>query len=65
MIRRRYIPRDNYEVSFKKDSGIVFRKFSSTSAEEIHVDPRKHILWCYRRPLTDTAAEVPMREVRG
>lgn len=41
MIRRRYIPRDNYEVSFKKDSGIVFRKFSSTSAEEIHVDPQQ------------------------
>lgn len=51
MIRRRYIPCDNYEVSFKKDSGIVFRKFSSTSAEEIHVDPRKHILWCLQETL--------------
>ena len=49
MIRRRYIPRDTFEVSFKKDSGIVFRKFSSTSAEEIHVDPRKYILWYIER----------------
>ena len=44
MIRRRYIPGTNYEVSFKKEEGVVMRKFSSSTAEEIKLNPRDHIL---------------------
>lgn len=43
MIRRRYIQGTTFDVSFKKDEGIVMRKFSPTSAEEVKIDPRKHI----------------------
>ena len=41
MIRRRYLPGVSYDVSFKKEQGVVMRKMSPTSAEEIHIDPRK------------------------
>lgn len=41
MIRRRYNPGTNYDVSFKKEQGVVMRKFTSTAAEEIHIDPRE------------------------
>ena len=44
MVRRRYIPGTNYEVSFKKEDGIVLRKISPTSAEEIKMKPRDYIL---------------------
>lgn len=44
MVRRRYIQGTTFDVSFKKDEGIVMRKFSPTSAEEVKIDPRKHIL---------------------
>ena len=44
MVRRRYIRKTDYEVSFKKDDGIVMRKISPTAAEEIKMSPREHIL---------------------
>lgn len=44
MIRRRYIQGTSFDVSYKKEEGIVMRKFSPTSAEEVKIDPRKHIL---------------------
>ena len=44
MVRRRYIRKTEYEVSFKKDDGIVMRKISPTAAEEIKMNPREHIL---------------------
>ena len=45
MVRRRYIRKTEYEVSFKKDDGIVMRKISPTAAEEIKMSPRDHILF--------------------
>lgn len=47
MIRRRYNPGTNYDVSFKKDQGIVMRKISPTSAEEVHIDPRQCKIYDY------------------
>lgn len=53
MIRRRYVPGTSYDVSFKKEQGVVMRKTSPTSAEEIHMDPRKcrrdYPRWCIVR----------------
>lgn len=46
MVRRRYIRKTEYEVSFKKDDGIVMRKISPTAAEEIKMSPRDLRLRC-------------------
>ena len=65
MIRRRYNPGISYDVSFKKDQGVVMRKFSPTSAEEVKIDPRKHIPWRTVLFLHPSETAVRMLQVRG